>query len=155
MNKLKSGNNYKYRHYLVQFSCLVPASFYSHVFVIAASLSQFDLRYSDPFTSLCSTISIRPEQLNAQITTMFLWLQKYPYGEPTHMAQRQDPWNRLNKKCTLASSRREIYHNDPQAPNDSLDFVLKSQYNHHEEFLDAKNETLFQPETYTEEHGYV
>ncbi|XP_045165280.1 protein CFAP276-like isoform X2 [Mercenaria mercenaria] len=81
--------------------------------------------------------------------------QKYPYAEPTHLAQRQDPWNRLNTKCTLASSRREIYHSDPQAPNDSLDFVLKSQYNHHDKFLKAKHETLYQPETYTDDHGRV
>lgn len=84
---------------------------------------------------------------------MFSNFQKYPYAEPTHIAQKQEPWDRLNKKCTLASSRREIYHNDPQAPHDSLDFVLKSQYNHHDQFLNAKNETLYQPETYTEDHG--
>jgi len=81
--------------------------------------------------------------------------QKFPYGDPTHIAQVKDPWNRLNKKCTLASSRREIYHSDPRAPNDSLDFVLKSQYDHHDKFLNAKNETLYQPETFTDEHGYV
>ena len=43
---------------------------------------------------------------------------------------------------------------DPQAPKDSLDFILKSQYNHHDEFLKAKNETLYQPETQGLEHGY-
>lgn len=71
------------------------------------------------------------------------------------MAQKQDPWNRLNKTCTLSSSRREIYHNDPVAPNDSLDFVLKSQYDHHDQFLKARHETMYQPETYTENHGQV
>ncbi|KAL4227094.1 hypothetical protein ACF0H5_015068 [Mactra antiquata] len=81
--------------------------------------------------------------------------QKFPYGEPTHLAQRQDPWSRLNKKCTLASSRREIYHNDPVAPNDSLDFVLKSMYDHHDQFLKARHETMYQPETYTDNHGRV
>ena len=69
------------------------------------------------------------------------------------MAQHDDPWNRLNSTCTLASSRREIYHMDPQAPRDSLDFILKSQYNHHDKFLKDKNQTLFQPETLELEHG--
>jgi len=72
------------------------------------------------------------------------------YGVPTHLAQQQDPWNRLNTKHTLTSSRREVYHHDPQAPRDSLDFILKSKYNQHEELLKNKNETLFQKETYDE-----
>ena len=78
------------------------------------------------------------------------------YGVPTHLAQQQDPWNRLNSKHTLTSSRHEVYHFDPQAPNDSLDFVLKSTYSQHEEFLKNKNETLFQRETFDEDHaGWV
>ncbi|XP_062607261.1 protein CFAP276-like isoform X1 [Saccostrea cucullata] len=77
------------------------------------------------------------------------------YDVPVHLAQNEDPWNRLNGTCTLASSRREIYHMDPKAPRDSLDFVLKSKYNHHEEFLRAKNETLIQPETAGEDTGRV
>lgn len=72
---------------------------------------------------------------------------------PTHLAQTQAPWSRLNKTPTLASSRREIYHDDPIAPKDSLDFVLKSRYDHHEEFLKHSNETLLQRETLNEEHG--
>ena len=74
---------------------------------------------------------------------------------PSHLAQNQDPWNRLNRTNTLTSARREVYHFDPQAPRDSLDFVLKTHYDHHREFLKAKNETLLQPETLGEEHGYV
>lgn len=73
---------------------------------------------------------------------------KEVYGVPCHLAQQQDPWNRLNSKHTLSSSRREVYHFDPQAPNDSLDFILKSKYNHQEELLKNKNEVLFQKETF-------
>ncbi|XP_069141435.1 protein CFAP276-like isoform X2 [Argopecten irradians] len=77
------------------------------------------------------------------------------YQKPTHLAQNEDPWNRLNSTCTLASSRREIYHQDPVAPRDSLDFILKSQYNHHQAFLKDPNETLYQPETVGADHGRV
>lgn len=42
---------------------------------------------------------------------------------------------------------------DPKAPRDSLDFILKSKYDHHDEFLRAKNETLTQPETAGDSHG--
>lgn len=79
--------------------------------------------------------------------------QQTAYDKPVHLAQSEDPWNRLNGTCTLASSRREIYHMDPQAPRDSLDFILKSEYDHHDKFLKAKNETLYQPETAGESHG--
>lgn len=83
------------------------------------------------------------------------YTEKEPYDKPTHLAQNEDPWNRLNTTVTLASSRREVFHSDPQAPKDSLDFILKSQYNHHDKFLKAKNETLYQPETEGLEHGRV
>ncbi|KAK7102187.1 protein CFAP276-like isoform X1 [Littorina saxatilis] len=69
------------------------------------------------------------------------------YGVPTHLAQQQNPWNRLNSKHTLSSSRREVYHFDPKAPNDSLDFTLKAKYNHHEEMFKNRNETKYQKET--------
>lgn len=64
-------------------------------------------------------------------------------------------WDRLNKTATLASSRREIFHHDPQAPNDSLDFVIKSTYDHHKEFLSSKAETLVQHETVGLPHGRI
>ncbi|KAK3102401.1 hypothetical protein FSP39_011148 [Pinctada imbricata] len=83
------------------------------------------------------------------------YTEKQPYSKPTHLAQNEDPWNRLNSTCTLSSSRHEVYHQDPQAPRDSLDFILKSKYDHHDEFLRAKNETLYQPETKGDEHGRV
>ena len=69
-------------------------------------------------------------------------------GEP-------DPWTRLNASKTLSSHRRDAYYYDPQAPYDSLDFVLKCQYNHHQEFLKSKAETLMQPETTGLDHGRV
>jgi len=40
-----------------------------------------------------------------------------------------------------------------QAPNDSLDFVIKSTYDHHKEFLSSQAETLVQPETDGLQHG--
>lgn len=69
-------------------------------------------------------------------------------GEP-------DPWTRLNACKTLSSHRRDAYYYDPQAPYDSLDFVLKCQYNHHDEFMKSKAETLTQPETVRLDHGRV
>ncbi|XP_002741965.1 protein CFAP276-like [Saccoglossus kowalevskii] len=81
--------------------------------------------------------------------------QQVGNDQPTHIAQREDPWNRLNSKCTLSSSRREVYHYDPKAPKDSLDFVLKTKYDHHDSFLATKPETLIQPETVGESHGRV
>ncbi|XP_074645192.1 protein CFAP276-like isoform X1 [Tubulanus polymorphus] len=77
------------------------------------------------------------------------------YSTPVHIAQKQDPWYRLNSRCTLSSARREVCYYDPQAPNDSLDFVLKAQYDHHREFLKASNETLLQPETLGLQHGRI
>jgi len=77
------------------------------------------------------------------------------YPVPTHLAQRQEPWQRLSSQHTLSSSRHEVYHFDPKAPNDDLDFILKSQYNQHEELLRNKNEVVFQPETCGDDHGRV
>ncbi|XP_076448284.1 protein CFAP276-like [Babylonia areolata] len=75
------------------------------------------------------------------------------YGVPTHLAQQQEPWKRLNSTHTLSSSRHEVYHFDPQAPRDSLDFVLKAKYDQHEQFLQDKNETLHQRETFDEDQA--
>ncbi|XP_069046377.1 cilia- and flagella-associated protein 276 isoform X1 [Lepisosteus oculatus] len=81
--------------------------------------------------------------------------QKVPYSKPTHLAQNEDPWNRLNARATLSSARREVLYFDPEVPQDRLDFQLKSLYDHHEEFLKDKNETLYQRETFTEDHGRI
>ena len=67
----------------------------------------------------------------------------------------QDPWNRLSYTPTLNSHRRQVYYCDPQAPRDDLDFVLKCQYNHSEEILKSKAETLLQPETVGIPNGRV
>lgn len=82
-------------------------------------------------------------------------VQQDPYGVPTHLAQTQEPFNRLYNTNTLSSTRREVQHSDPIAPNDSLDFVLKTTYDHHKEFLKATPETLVQPETLGMNHGRV
>ncbi|XP_005099003.1 uncharacterized protein C1orf194 homolog isoform X2 [Aplysia californica] len=77
------------------------------------------------------------------------------YPVPAHLAQRQEPWQRLSSQHTLSSARHEVYHFDPAAPKDDLDFVLKSQYNQHDELLKNRNEVVYQPETFGEEHGRV
>lgn len=66
-----------------------------------------------------------------------------------------DQWTRLNATKTLSSARQEVVSHDPQAPRDSLDFVLKCQYNHSDEFMCSKAETLVQPETVGQKHGRV
>ena len=43
----------------------------------------------------------------------------------------------------------------PQAPNDKLDFVMKTRYDHHNEFMKSTAESLVQPETLGLPHGYV
>ncbi|GFS22426.1 hypothetical protein ElyMa_003363800 [Elysia marginata] len=77
------------------------------------------------------------------------------YPVPTHLAQRQQPWERLSGQHTLSSARHEVYHHDPIAPNDDLDFVLKSTYNQHDELLRDRNEVVYQPETKGLDHGRV
>ncbi|XP_046841233.1 uncharacterized protein C1orf194 homolog [Xenia sp. Carnegie-2017] len=81
------------------------------------------------------------------------------YGEPYQtVAERSngdDQWNRLYRAETLSSKRREVLYFDPQAPSDSLDFVIKSTYDHHGEFLSSKAETLIQPETRNFQNGRV
>ncbi|KAJ8017112.1 hypothetical protein DPEC_G00014380 [Dallia pectoralis] len=79
--------------------------------------------------------------------------QKQTFDKPTHLAQIEEPWSRLNDLATLASIRRSVLYSDPQEPRDSLDFHLKSTYDHHKEFLRSKNETLYQKETVTNDHG--
>lgn len=66
-----------------------------------------------------------------------------------------DQWTKLNATKTLSSARQEVASYDPQAPRDSLDFVLKCKYNHSDEFIRSKAETLIQPETVGENHGRI
>lgn len=42
-----------------------------------------------------------------------------------------------------------------QAPNDSLDFHLKSVYDHHKDYFLGKNQILYQKETVTADHRWV
>ncbi|KAG8451372.1 hypothetical protein GDO86_003542 [Hymenochirus boettgeri] len=72
-----------------------------------------------------------------------------------HLSQNEDPWNRLNATATLSSERRAVHYYDPDAPCDSLDFTLKSLYNHHDSLFKDSNETLYQRETFTEDHGRI
>ncbi|XP_063300499.1 cilia- and flagella-associated protein 276 [Pelobates fuscus] len=82
-------------------------------------------------------------------------IQKATYKKPSYIAQREDPWNRLNATPTLSSARRSYYYNDPEAPSNSLDYSLKSLYDHHNELLKDRNKTLFQLETFTDDHRRI
>jgi len=42
-----------------------------------------------------------------------------------------------------------------KAPTDKLDFVMKSRYDHHNEFMKSTAESLVQPETLNLPHGYA
>ncbi|KAJ8378227.1 hypothetical protein AAFF_G00245150 [Aldrovandia affinis] len=81
--------------------------------------------------------------------------KKLVFTRPTHLVQNDQPWSRLNDGATLASMRRNALYHDEEAARDSLDFHLKAVYDHHQEFLRRKNETLFQRETLTEDHGRI
>ncbi|XP_072537899.1 cilia- and flagella-associated protein 276 isoform X2 [Salminus brasiliensis] len=78
--------------------------------------------------------------------------QKLPYKKPTHIAQNDEPWSRLNDTATSSSMRRSVLHRD-EAPKDSLDFHLSSVYDNHLDFLQNKNQTLLQRETLTDRRG--
>ncbi|XP_032377724.1 cilia- and flagella-associated protein 276 [Etheostoma spectabile] len=78
--------------------------------------------------------------------------QRKAYDKPTHIAQTEEPWSRLHDTTTLASSRRSVLHYEHQGPNDSLDFQLKSVYDHHKDFFWRKNQILYQKETVSEDH---
>ncbi|KAM8976246.1 cilia- and flagella-associated protein 276 [Pelodytes ibericus] len=82
-------------------------------------------------------------------------MERVSYRKPTQIAHQEDPWNRLNATPTLSSARRTIYYNDPEAPSDSLDFHLTALYDQSNSFLKDSNETLFQKETLTENHGRI
>lgn len=76
------------------------------------------------------------------------------------LSSRQDEnennqWARLLHTPTLASTRRRQDYFDPQAPDDSLDFVIKCQYDHHLDFSKSKAEVLIQPESLGLPHGRV
>lgn len=66
-----------------------------------------------------------------------------------------NPWGRLYTTQTLASDRQSVHHYDPKAPRDSLDFVIKASYDHHNKFMADNNETLLQHETLGGNHGRI
>ncbi|CAL8251655.1 unnamed protein product [Arctogadus glacialis] len=74
-------------------------------------------------------------------------LQREISDKPTHLAQYEEPWSRLYVTATSSSSSRTVTHHGRKVPHDSLDFHLKSLYDHHEDFLRTRNQTLYQPET--------
>ena len=47
-----------------------------------------------------------------------------------------------------------MFNVDPQAPNDSLDFLLKTKYNQHDDLLKSLAPTRNQKETFDNDHGY-
>jgi hypothetical protein len=80
--------------------------------------------------------------------------QKIPFEhEETHVAQRDEPWNRLYSQTTLSSGRHEIYTHDPKAPLNSLDFLLKTEYDQHNETFAGQARTRIQLETLSDDHG--
>ncbi|KAG7519419.1 hypothetical protein JOB18_008510 [Solea senegalensis] len=78
--------------------------------------------------------------------------QRKTYQKPTHMAQTDEPWSRLHDKATFASTQRSVMLQGYQAPNDSLDFQLKSVYDHNKDFFPNKNQILYQKATLSEEN---
>lgn len=72
---------------------------------------------------------------------------------PINFSKQANPWNRLNATPTLQSSRREAYNYEPLAPNDNLDFVLKSVYDHSIDYMKGKPEVMIQRETLGEDFG--
>ncbi|XP_017322551.1 cilia- and flagella-associated protein 276 [Ictalurus punctatus] len=78
--------------------------------------------------------------------------QKQAFTKPTHIAQNEEPWSRLNDNPTVSSMRRSaLYHKE--APKDSLDFHLSAAYDNHLDFLLNKNETVLQRETLMKDWG--
>ena len=72
----------------------------------------------------------------------------------TREAQSNQPWQRLFNTGTLSSTRHEIFSSDPQVPKDSLDFLLKTKYDQHNEALQPIARTRVQKETVDDDHGY-
>nr|XP_048299470.1 protein CFAP276 isoform X2 [Myodes glareolus] len=73
--------------------------------------------------------------------------KKLPFNCPTHLAQQQEPWNRLSSTPTVTSMRRDAYYFDPKIPKDDLDFRLAALYDHHTGAFKNKTETLLHQET--------
>ncbi|XP_040913571.1 protein C1orf194 homolog [Toxotes jaculatrix] len=98
----------------------------------------------DPFPS--------PKFENGFTLSGFRRQQRTTYDKPTHIAQTEEPWSRLHDTGTLATTRRSVLHYEHQAPKDSLDFQLKSVYDHNKDFFRSKNQILYQKETVSDNH---
>ncbi|XP_017286361.1 protein C1orf194 homolog [Kryptolebias marmoratus] len=68
------------------------------------------------------------------------------HNKPSHISQKEEPWSHLHDTATLASTRRNVMYLDYQVPNDSLDFQLKTIYDHHNDAFWSKNQMLCQRE---------
>ncbi|KAI3388704.1 hypothetical protein SNEBB_011046 [Seison nebaliae] len=63
-----------------------------------------------------------------------------PKTTPSH-------FDRLHNSTTLSSLRHQIYYDDPEAPQDSLDINLKAKYDQHSDTFSSNTRTRLQPET--------
>ncbi|KAK7878535.1 hypothetical protein WMY93_030371 [Mugilogobius chulae] len=86
---------------------------------------------------------------------MFFIFQRRTFNIPTHLAQSEEPWSRLHDTATSSSFRRSTMYYDQQAPRDSLDFQLKTVYDHHKNFFWTKNQMICQRDTVCEEHRHA
>ncbi|XP_074538409.1 cilia- and flagella-associated protein 276 [Halichoeres trimaculatus] len=77
--------------------------------------------------------------------------QRRTYDKPTHIAQTEEPWSRLYDTATVASTRQSRVYYERQGPMDSLDFQLKSIYDHHKDVFWKKNQMLYQNETFSKD----
>ena len=71
----------------------------------------------------------------------------------TQASQGEQPWQRLANANTLSSTRHQVYTFDPEAPHDSLDFLLKTKYDQHNDALKELARTRVQKETVDSDHG--
>lgn len=55
----------------------------------------------------------------------------------------------------MSSTRHQVFSFDKKAPNDSLDFLLKTKYDQHNEALKPLAQTRVQKETVDEDHGRI
>ncbi|KAJ0064158.1 hypothetical protein NL108_001464 [Boleophthalmus pectinirostris] len=72
---------------------------------------------------------------------------KRTFHKPTYLAQTEEPWSRLHNSATCSSFRRSTLFYYQQAPQDSLDFHLKTIYDHHRDFFWSKNHIFYQKDT--------
>ncbi|XP_039697001.1 cilia- and flagella-associated protein 276 isoform X2 [Pteropus medius] len=82
-------------------------------------------------------------------------IKKSPHKNPTHLAQQQEPWSRLNSTPTITSMRRDAYFFDPEIPKDDLDFRLAALYDHHMGAFKNKSEILIHQETIQDTHAIM